>query len=46
MYGKFTVVNGKRQIHKYDEFTDQQTNIRGHREVTLPMIVGAGGWEK
>ena len=21
-YGKFTAVNGKRQIHKYDEFTD------------------------
>ena len=23
--------------------TDSQTDIRGHREVTLPMIVAAGG---
>ena len=47
-YGKFTAVNVKRQIHTYDEFTDQPTNrptdIRVHGEITLSiMVVVVGG---
>ena len=41
------MVNGKWQIHKYDESTDQLTDrYQGHKEVKLPMIVVLGGLER